>query len=334
MAQQCRGRHPRNRNDKKHMPRIRLSALLALLLLGAGVTSPALPLKAETLLEKIESPYNTIFVYDQAPYVTLAFGHKNRRYVESRRNPADLTELPVSYTRAFTIALAYPENLDDFLMIGMGGGSTSWYIHDSIPTAKITAVELDPEIIKLSEKYYDLREAPRFKISALDGRVHILRNRQKQDVIFIDAYRGSFVPFHLMTQEFFALAKKRLKPGGVVAQNIEPSTMLFDRSIVTMLKVFEHVDLYGADGNMVAIGYDGPKKQPAEIMKKAEARQGEYDFRYNIPDLINKRAMALSYDKSQPALTDDFAPVNVLKEIKSHNKKLPEDKSDNFFFNE
>ena len=317
------------------MPRKFLAAFFAILAATiVNVTSGVISAKAETLLEKIESPYNTIFVYDQPPYITLAFGHKNRRYIESRRNPDDLTELPVSYTRAFTIALAYPDKLDDTLMIGMGGGSTSWYVHESLPKAKVTAVELDPAIIKLSEKYYKLNESPRFEISALDGRVHILRNRAKHDIIFIDAYRGPFVPFHLMTEEFFTLAKKRLNKGGVLAQNIEPSTMLFDRAIVTMLKVFDHVDLYGADGNMVAIGYDGAKKTPKDIMAKAKARQEDYAFRYSLPELIKDRAMALSYDKSQPALTDDFAPVNMLKEIESHNRKLPESKSDNFFFNE
>ncbi len=74
------------------MPRKFLAAFFAILAativnVTSGVTSGVISAKAETLLEKIESPYNTIFVYDQPPYITLAFGHKNRRYIESRRNP-------------------------------------------------------------------------------------------------------------------------------------------------------------------------------------------------------------------------------------------------------
>lgn len=311
---------------RPHTSLLRFCLLLLLLLPTSA--------QAEELLEKLESPYNTIFVYDQPPYITLAFGHKQRRYIESRRNPSDLTELPVSYTRAFTIALAYPANLDDILMIGMGGGSTSWYIHEALPKATIVAVELDDEIIRLADKYYKLKATPRLKIKALDGRVHILRDKTRHDIIFIDAYRGPFVPFHLMTKEFFTLAKKRLKPGGVLAQNIEPSTMLFDRAIVTMLQVFDQVDLYGADGNMVAIGYDGKKRDKSELVKLATKRQQNYGFRYSLPEMIEARSILLDYDKSQPALTDDFAPVNMLKEIESHNKKRPEEKSDSFFFNE
>ncbi len=283
------------------------------------------PLKAEKLLEKVESPYNTIYIYKQTPYITLAFGHKSRRYVESRRNPNDLTELPVEYTKSFTIGMAYPKNLNSFLMIGMGGGSTSWYLHKSLPKAKVVAVELDPEIVRLSRKYYGFKQngkqSENFTISELDGRMHILRKKQKHDIIFVDAYRGQFVPFHLMTKEFFTLAKKRLSKGGVMVQNIEPSTMLYDSAIATISSVFDHVDVYKGGGNIVAIAYDGEKKSIESLIDKATQLQETHKFRYALPDLIQKRAMLLDYNAKTKALTDDFAPVNMLKTIKTHNKK-------------
>ncbi|MGH1407690.1 MAG: spermidine synthase [Rhodomicrobiaceae bacterium] len=283
------------------------------------------PLKAEKLLEKVESPYNTIYIYKQTPYITLAFGHKSRRYVESRRNPNDLTELPVEYTKSFTIGMAYPKNLNSFLMIGMGGGSTSWYLHKSLPKAKVVAVELDPEIIRLSRKYYGFKQngkqSENFTISELDGRMHILRKKQKHDIIFVDAYRGQFVPFHLMTKEFFTLAKKRLSQGGVMVQNIEPSTMLYDSAIATISSVFDHVDVYRGGGNIVAIAYDGEKKSIESLIDKATQLQETHKFRYALPALIQKRAMLLDYNVKTKALTDDFAPVNMLKTIKTHNKK-------------
>lgn len=282
-------------------------------------------LKAEQLLEKVESPYNTIYIYKQPPYITLAFGHKSRRYVESRRNPNDLMELPVEYTKSFTIGLAYPENLKSFLMIGMGGGSTSWYLHKSLPNAKVVAVELDPEIVRLSRKYYGFKEngkqSKNFIISELDGRMHILRKKQKHDIIFVDAYRGQFVPFHLMTKEFFNLAKKRLSKGGVMVQNIEPSTMLYDSAIATIASVFDNVDVYRGGGNIVAIAYDGKEKPIGSLIEKATSLQETHKFRYALPELIEKRAMLLDYNTKTKPLTDDFAPVNMLKTIKTHNKK-------------
>lgn len=296
-----------------------ITAILLLQLLG--MTS----LKAEQLLEKVESPYNTIYIYKQAHYITLAFGHKSRRYVESRRNPNDLMELPVEYTKSFTIGMAYPKKLNSFLMIGMGGGSTSWYLHKSLPKAKVTAVELDPEIVRLSRKYYGFKEngkqSENFIISELDGRMHILRKKESHDIIFVDAYRGQFVPFHLMTKEFFKLAKKRLSKGGVMVQNIEPSTMLYDSAIATIASVFDNVDVYRGGGNIVAIAYDGKEKPIGSLIDKATSLQETHKFRYNLPELIEKRAMLLDYNTKTKPLTDDFAPVNMLKTIKTHNKK-------------
>jgi hypothetical protein len=39
-------------------------------------------------------------------------------------------------------------------------------------------------------------------------------------VIMVDAYRQPYIPFYLTTREFFALARERLAPGGVVAINV------------------------------------------------------------------------------------------------------------------
>lgn len=299
---------------------MRLVTLIACAL-ACLLLSPGEPRAAGDLIEKIESPYNTILVYRRPPYVTLAFGHKNRNYVESRRNPADLLELSVEYTRPMIASLAYAREHKKFLMVGMGGGSISWYVHEQVPDSHVTAIELDPEIIRLAEKYYRMKPDDRLRIVESDGRVYLLRDKESYDVIFIDAYRGPFVPFHLLTREFFQLVKKRLAPGGVVAQNIEPSTMLFDKAQATMLSVFDNIDLYPAAGNVVAIAYDGPRKSQDELDKAAAALQEKFRFRYDLRETVAARQLVPPSVGDTEPLTDDFAPVNALKEIPTHNKK-------------
>ena len=124
-----------------------------------------------------------------------------------------------------------------------------------------------------------------------------------------------------MTKEFFKLAKKRLSKGGVMVQNIEPSTMLYDSAIATISSVFDHVDVYRGGGNIVAIAYDGEKKPIESVIDKATKLQETHNFRYALPDLIQKRAMLLDFNTKTKPLTDDFAPVNMLKTIKTHNEK-------------
>jgi spermidine synthase len=296
---------------------------LVLFLIATSVwitVTPRLHAQERVLVEARESLYNNIYVYREGNYLSMTFGHNNRRFVESIFNTANDRELPSPYTRYMTAALAYPGAIDTVLEIGLGGGRTSWYIHKHMPEAELTVVELDPEVIVLAKKYFGIREGNRFRIVARDGRMHLARNTETYSAIFIDAYRGPFVPFHLLTAEFYRLVKSRLKLGGVVAQNIEPNTMLFDAAVVTIRSVFENVDLFDADGSVVAIAYDGPRQSDAKLRQKALRRQRQYHFFYGLPALLDRRKPAARLPDTKP-LTDDFAPVEYLNAIERYNRK-------------
>ena len=275
---------------------------------------------ADQLLEMRESSYNNIYIYKRGSIVTMTFGHNKRLYVESEYNQDNERELPVVYTRYMTVGLVYAKAVDSLLEIGLGGGRTSWYIHKTLPNTSVTTVELDPEVISLAKKYFGIREENNFNIVARDGRIYLTRNTKQYDVILIDAYRGPFVPFHLLTKEFYSLVKSKLKPGGVVVQNIEPTTMLFDAAIVTIKSVFNNIDLFEAGGNVVTVAYDGPMRSNQELAQKASNLQKKYKFFHNLGDMIGERKV-LSHLPSGKPLTDDFAPVEYLKGIKRHNEK-------------
>ena len=275
---------------------------------------------ADQLLESRESSYNNIYIYKRGSIITMTFGYNKRLYVESEFNQENERELPVVYTRYMTVGLAYAKAIDSILEIGLGGGRTSWYLHKTLPNTLITTVELDPGVISLAKKYFGIREENNFNMVVRDGRIYLARNADKYDVILIDAYRGPFVPFHLLTKEFYSLVKNKLKPGGVTVQNIEPSTMLFDAAIVTMKSVFNNIDLFEAGGNVVTVAYDGPMQSNQELVLKASNLQKKYKFFHNLSGMIGERKVLSNFPSGKP-LTDDFAPVEYLKGIKKHNEK-------------
>lgn len=275
------------------------------------------------LIEKRESVYNTIFVYERGQLILMSFGHNNRYWQESAYDPRDERVLPFRYTRLMTVALAYAQRMDKILEIGFGGGRTAWYLHRALPTKQVRSVELDPDVVKLAKKYFGIRDEPNFHVTAKDGRLFLARDDGFYDVILIDAYRGPFVPFHLLTKEFYELVASRLAPGGVVAQNIEPTTMLFDAALATLKSVFAHVDLYDARGNTVAIAYNGAALSKEKVLESAEARQAEWGFYYPLPRLAAGRRVLKKQLDARP-LTDDFAPVEMLKAIERHNLKIDE----------
>jgi hypothetical protein len=45
-------------------------------------------------------------------------------------------------------------------------------------------------------------------------------NHARYDAIFLDAYRQPYIPFYLVTEEFFATVRAHLRPGGVLIINV------------------------------------------------------------------------------------------------------------------
>jgi len=277
------------------------------------------------LLASRESLYNNIYVYQVGDYVSMTFGYNRHIYTESIYNTRDERDLPVEYTRYMTESLVYPKNIHSILEIGFGGGRTAWYLHKYLPDATVTSVELDPEIVNLAHQYFGIKDEPNFNVVNEDGRLFLANSKDRYDIILIDAYRGPFVPFHLLTKEFYQLVKDHLSDGGVMEQNVEPSTMLFDSAVMTVHSIFPNIDFYRAEGNVAMAAYDGPARDEADLKKIAAARQAQLQTRFNLEDMLKKRQKYAGntspVDANAKVLTDDFAPVESLKAIEVHNRK-------------
>lgn len=308
------------------------------------------------LVEQRESEYNNIYVYRDGAKVSMTFGVNQDIYTESEYNSADEYDLPVPYTRYMTATLIYPTQIRSILEIGSGGGRMAWYLHKYLPDAQITTVEIDPVVSELSKKYFGLKDEKNFRMVTADGRLFLTNSKEKYDIILVDAYRGPFVPFHLLTREFYTLVRDHLEYGGVAAQNIEPTTMLFDAAVVTAHSVFPQVEFYegsgfsqsaltGQDvgGNVVMVIYDGEKRLGDELTKAASRLQVQNRFRYDLnsmlsnryelrPVYVNGKTYFDIFDRSGVAtggiddavakvMTDDFAPVDAMKAIENHNRK-------------
>ena len=297
---------------------------IGILAVGMLLTSEARADDDRQLIESKESLYNNIYVYKQGDYYAMTFGYNRRIYTESIYNSKDDRDLPVSYTRDMTATLIYAKDVHSILEIGFGGGRTSWYLHRFLPGVSVTSVELDPDVAALAKKYFGIKDEPNFHLVNQDGRLFLQQSKDKYDIILIDAYRGPFVPFHLLTKEFYQLVKDHLAPGGVVGQNVEPSTMLFDSAVKTIQSVFPNTDFYLAEGNVVTIAYDGPARDPADLdeERRSSASSSSICAINCRVELAERRGLdPTTIDQKAKVLTDDFAPVESLKAIDSHNRK-------------
>jgi spermidine synthase len=277
--------------------------------LGASVSSPALGQAGRYgRIASRESQYATTYIDREGQYIAMRFGINDCLYTESLYNPNDAAELPVTYTQFMTVVLAYTAQARTIAEIGLGGGRIATYLHDFLPQSTVTCIELDPGVVELAQRHFGVRQGPRLRLITRDGRVHMTRERTRYDIILVDAYQGTMVPFHLVTREFYTILKRRLQPGGAVAQNISPDVLDLNRMVATARAVFANVDLYRADGNWVLVAYDGPAKTEAQLTARAAQLQTASRLRYPLAPMIRGRRANVAAGEARP-FTDDFAPV-------------------------
>ncbi len=104
------------------------------------------------------------------------------------------------------------------LLIGLGGGSV---VKDFAAEGwTIDVVEIDPAVGEMARKHFGLADDAA-RMFWMDGRRYLRTREDSYDLILVDAFGSSSIPFHLATTEAFALMRERLAPGGVLAINVE-----------------------------------------------------------------------------------------------------------------
>ena len=244
--------------------------------------SPSVMMLRDGQIEKVDSEYNTIFVEKQGPFISLNFGYRQNRYTESVIDLQHRDDLVVTYTRYMTASVAYQQGpLKRIALVGLGGGRTISYLVSSLPGVVADVAELDPAVISLAKKYFGVDSTDRLHIHNRDGRVFLNQSKDKYDIILLDA---------------------------------------FDSAYATMKSVFDQVDAIEASGNIVLVGYAGPKLSPQDLTRKAAAAQERLKMRYDLQELVKARK-DVTIASDAKVLTDDFAPVEMLKTVKRHNEK-------------
>jgi spermidine synthase len=285
-------------------------------------TRMAMLKRADGRIAHIETEYNDIFINKRGARLTMSFQLKGWDYTESVVNLTDPDDLSMRYTQVMTVALAYPETPKTILMLGLGGGSIPAYLGRFMPDSAITTVEIDPGVIPAAKTYFGIRETPRMRYRDGDARVFLNRNAERYDLILVDAYRGGYVPIHILTREFYTLLKQRLAPGGAVAFNVHDGSKLYASTVRTLSEVFPGLDLYPTGlGEVIAVATATAAPDKDTLAARAERLQQQYGFRFRLPEMMKRRLDKLPSTAGAELITDDFAPADIYDVMGERSRK-------------
>jgi len=104
-------------------------------------------------------------------------------------------------------------------ILGDAAGTVARAYGHYFPDTTVDAVELDGELTRIGRRYFGL-SGPRLHLYTADARPWLAERNVRYDAIFLDAYRQPYIPFYLLTREFFRVLASHLRPGGVVIVNV------------------------------------------------------------------------------------------------------------------
>lgn len=290
---------------------------LTLILLLSCSNEPA----RDQVIHEVESPYHHIQVVKHAEgsLIDLKFG----RLIQSSMKNDDPAFLVYPYSKSAFLGLTMASEPKRALFIGMGGGLMINVLRQHYPDLDIDVVDIDPAVVEVAKEYFHFREDERMKVFVEDGRIFLRKTEQRYDLIFLDTFNAEGVPFHLTTLEFLTLVKSRLTNTGCFISHFwgDTANRLFSANIRTHQEVFANVYMLNAErsGDFILLAPAGQKtfSKPA-IVTSAQQLMREKPFHFDL-GLIATTEFAGSATKNvdEIILTDDYAPVNIMRHQKS-----------------
>ncbi|HSB78159.1 MAG TPA: fused MFS/spermidine synthase, partial [Candidatus Methylomirabilis sp.] len=241
----------------------------------------------------------------------------------------DPWELRLRYTRFLALALTFQPSPKRVLILGLGGGSFPKRLHHDFPQAVVDVADIDPKVVAVAKRYFQVPEDDRLHLIVQDGRRFVRETKATYDLIFLDAYNSDTIPFHLTTREFYQELKARLAPGGVVVSNIigslrGPESAFFRamyRTLADGLPTVYVIPTYGGAGevplgeiNIILIAtQDKVRLTRAELMAKVGQVGGKLVPASDLAEYAS-HLLEIPVDVGDvPILTDDYAPVEILR---------------------
>lgn len=296
--------------------RFALATRTLLLLMGLLMLlySPHATIASASVLEDLDTAYSRVIVndrmYENRPIRVLQTDDsawQSGVYLDGSK------ELVFGYTRAFAEVLKTRPNASNVLVIGGGSYSFPEFIASAYPTTKIDVIEIDTKLTDIAIEYFNFKQPQNLHIINQDGRQFLNNNRQKYDMIFMDAFSSMVPPFQLMSQQAVERLSSSLTPDGLVILNAISAasggkSKISGSIAATYESVFKEVAFYQVDANF-----------PKTISQNLLLVASKEPFSPGLDKALTSSGAGAFHTKDTPAsfaytkvLTDDFAPVEIL----------------------
>jgi spermidine synthase len=268
---------------------LRLAVWIAILAVPALAQLPELG----NVVYKVQSKYEHITVWDTFNgYRQLIFDARfdGTDAIQSEMNLSNPTLLTLPYSRHMIASLPAVANPKRILVVGLGGACIQRYLSRLLPDVAIETAELDPVMLDVAKRYFNLKEDAKQKVAIGDGRKFIENSKDKYDIIMLDAFSATSIPYMLATQEFLKAVKAHLSDGGVVCANLWYEEKDYPDMLKTYAATFAEFHVLRCPASTNAILLALPVKRdltPDKWIDLAKAFEKAHPTGLDLPRLID-----------------------------------------------
>jgi spermidine synthase len=187
----------------------------------------------------LDGTYKKAFLIEELKYRSMCFALDGCTQSEMRID--DPYALVNEYTRKMMGFLAFQPRPKQILIIGLGGGSLVKYCHRHLPTTRITAVEIDPDVLALRSQFLVPPDDDRLTVIHADGADYVARmadRGERINAILVDAYDHTGIAKAVVERSFIENTKQILGANGVFVMNLVAESADVKRHIETVRQVF------------------------------------------------------------------------------------------------
>jgi len=280
------------------------------------------------VIARARTRFNDIFVIEDGDRREMWFNGEGKFFLQTRVDTRDLSAPALVYSKMTMAALLFHPRPRRVLVIGLGGGAVPNCLHAWYPETEIDVAEIDPKVIALAKKYFNVREDATYRIHPEDGR----RFAQKQaeagrgyDIICLDAFKSGSIPYHLKTFEFYRELQAALTEEGVVTSNLYgKSNSLKPRDRETFLKVFPQVYLF-EDTDCVATVSIASRQAARWTREQFQRRAAAFDpppgMSISMQDVVATLQEEDRLAAGGGVFRDDFDPREFAQAVERHNRQ-------------
>jgi spermidine synthase len=208
------------------------------------------------------------------------------RGVQSTMLRHDPYALALGYTRTMMGFLLFQPSPRRISMIGLGGGSLAKYCYRHLPDTVITAVEINPQVIAIRDRFHVPRDDERFRVICADGAQYVNAPDHRPDVLLVDGFNADGLPVELGSRTFYEACRHRLSDDGVLVANLVTDEPDFHRYLRSLREVFANAVTLApsedSEHNVTVFAWKGAEEVPSFTAMLDRARALEPRHAVNL----------------------------------------------------